>query len=422
MPFELQADTSKIMLVVWGMLLIFAVKVGGGRQTGGCSLKLWEQDWTREPLMLKRNNDNGSSLLAPLIPFKVGRGKAQINLNLNDSVILACPGSLLSVLDTQEAEIICEPGNRFSLSTGGKRRRKVEVSSLGCSGNPKDTELVRGEKCGPEGSAMRVDIGFSLKSAFLPLLKICHSSDTEDTHWVQHTIQRASLGVMNHKRATDFKEGSVFFGNISADQTYNSRRQKKHLSHQFGVSRARKLFSPAAFDRGHLAPNGDFAFRDWQEATFFYANVVPQWRQVNRGNWKQVEEVVRKKAGMGDVEVVTGTLGILKLDRRQVWLGNHAMNRRKKMIPVPKVLWKVVTDIQSGSSIVLITLNNPLYKRITRRQVFCTDICEETGWDVQLTRRKIKERGYTFCCDLQDFKQQVPWLPDIKDGGVLHFA
>ena len=136
----------------------------------------------------------------------------------------------------------------------------------------------------------------------------------------------------------------------------------------------------------------------------------------------KVEEVVRKKASMGDVEVVTGTLGILKLDRRQVWLGNHAMNRRKKMIPVPKVLWKVVTDIQSGSSIVLITLNNPLYKRITRRQVFCTDICEETGWDVQLMRRKIKERGYTFCCDLQDFKQQVPWLPDIKDGGVLHFA
>ena len=88
---------------------------------------------------------------------------------------------------------------------------------------------------------MVVDIGFRLTSGFLSLLKICHSVETEGTHWVEHTIQGASLGMINHKRASDFKEGSVFFGNISADQTYNSRRQKKHLNQRFGVSRAREL-------------------------------------------------------------------------------------------------------------------------------------------------------------------------------------
>ena len=92
------------------------------------------------------------------------------------------------------------------------------------------------------------------------------------------------------------------------------------------------------------------------------------------------------------------------------------------MIPVPKVLWKIVTDIESGSSIVLITLNNPRYKRVTRRQIFCTDICEESGWGAQLKGRKRKERGFTFCCDLTDFKQAVPWLPDVEEGGVLFFT
>ena len=39
---------------------MMSVKGGGGRQnsegTGGCSLRLWEQDWEREPLMLKKDN------------------------------------------------------------------------------------------------------------------------------------------------------------------------------------------------------------------------------------------------------------------------------------------------------------------------------------------------------------------------------
>lgn len=374
--------------------------------------------------MLKKENltRSGISMLVPLIPVKVGRKKAQIELNVNDSITLACPGTTLAFLNTEEAEIKCEPGNSFSLVAGTEReRRRVEVSSLGCSSNPRDAELVLGEKCGPGSSATVVYVGFRLTSGFLPVLKICHSAETEETHWVEHTIQGASLGIIKHKRASDFKEGEVFFGNLSADQTYNSRWQKKHMNKRFGVSRVRELFGSDAFDRGHLAPNADFAFRDWQEATFYYANVAPQWRQVNRGNWKQVEEAVRKKAVGGDLKIFTGTFDILKLDRKEVWLGSDVRNRRQ-MIPVPKVLWKIVTDIETSCSVVLITLNNPLYKRVTRRQMFCRDICNESGWDSQLNGRKRKERGFTFCCGLTDFKKSVPWLPNIEDGGVLFFT
>ena len=99
---------------------MMSVRGGGGRQnsegTEGCSLRLWEQDWEREPLMLKKDSvDQGTSVLVPLIPVKVGRKKAQIELNVNDSMTLACPGTTLAFLNAQEAEIICEPGNSFSL-------------------------------------------------------------------------------------------------------------------------------------------------------------------------------------------------------------------------------------------------------------------------------------------------------------------
>ena len=40
---------------------MMSVKGGGGKQnskgtTEGCSLRLWEQDWEREPMMLKKDN------------------------------------------------------------------------------------------------------------------------------------------------------------------------------------------------------------------------------------------------------------------------------------------------------------------------------------------------------------------------------
>ena len=46
---------------------------------------------------------------------------------------------------------------------------------------------------------------------------------------------------------------------------------------------------------------------------------------MNCGDWKQVEEaVVRKLAtNMGDLQIVTGTMDVLKLERKEVWLGSN---------------------------------------------------------------------------------------------------
>ena len=57
--------------------------------------------------------------------------------------------------------------------------------------------------------------------------------------------------------------------------------------------------------RGHLAPNADFMNYAWQDATFTFIDVAPQWQSFNAGNWLDVENGIRYLA-----EYFYGTLQV----------------------------------------------------------------------------------------------------------------
>lgn len=53
-------------------------------------------------------------------------------------------------------------------------------------------------------------------------------------------------------------------------------------------------YTKSGYDRGHLAPAGDFKFSQrMMRETFFMSNISPQVPQFNRGIWKALEEQVR---------------------------------------------------------------------------------------------------------------------------------
>ena len=68
--------------------------------------------------------------------------------------------------------------------------------------------------------------------------------------------------------------------------------------------------------RGHLAPNADFMNYAWQDSTFTFIDLAPQWQSFNAGNWLDVENGIRYLAEYfyGTLEVWTGTLGLLQLE------------------------------------------------------------------------------------------------------------
>lgn len=53
-------------------------------------------------------------------------------------------------------------------------------------------------------------------------------------------------------------------------------------------------YTRSGFDRGHLAPAGDFKFsKEMMRQTFYMSNISPQVPDFNRGIWKKLEEQVR---------------------------------------------------------------------------------------------------------------------------------
>ncbi len=56
-------------------------------------------------------------------------------------------------------------------------------------------------------------------------------------------------------------------------------------------------YTRSGYDRGHLAPAGDFRFsRKMMQETFFMSNMTPQAPDFNRGIWKELESQVREWA------------------------------------------------------------------------------------------------------------------------------
>lgn len=73
-----------------------------------------------------------------------------------------------------------------------------------------------------------------------------------------------------------------------------------------GKQAVTKDYSGSGYDRGHIAPAGDMK---WSEAamneSFYLSNVCPQNKNLNRGDWKDLEELEREWARRYGVVVIT---------------------------------------------------------------------------------------------------------------------
>lgn len=94
------------------------------------------------------------------------------------------------------------------------------------------------------------------------------------------------------------------------------------------------MYKRSGYDRGHMAPSGDFSNAQSQQECFTLANMVPQNPPNNRGIWSDIEGNVRSQVlRRGDLYVVTGPV-FAGTDLKQI--GGAVM--------VPSHLFKAVYD------------------------------------------------------------------------------
>lgn len=69
-------------------------------------------------------------------------------------------------------------------------------------------------------------------------------------------------------------------------------------------------YEEPTFDRGHMAPASDFTRNDQAMSdTFYLSNIAPQYPEMNRGDWKSLEDGVRKRLPWAEaVWIFTGNL------------------------------------------------------------------------------------------------------------------
>lgn len=127
-----------------------------------------------------------------------------------------------------------------------------------------------------------------------------------------------------------------------------------------------------------------------------------QWSSINQsgGNWFKVEEMVRNKAVNTTLQITVGTLGVMTLEGKEIYLDPDSQK-----LPVPRYLYKIITTPSSGNSDVYVFLNNPHgdVKNIKAEidEVFGEGIIELSGDYVEV------KNGYTFKMPYKEFLKVV---------------
>lgn len=139
-------------------------------------------------------------------------------------------------------------------------------------------------------------------------------------------------------------------------------------------------YERSGFDKGHMAPAADFRSSQLaMNATFQFANAIPQTPQSNRGVWKQLEDATRELATRrGGLYVITGP--VFSTPKRA---------RLNGRISIPDAVFKVLVDPEARSMTAFIIPNTAsVGKNFRMYQVKVRDVERSTGlnFNPQLSR------------------------------------
>jgi hypothetical protein len=376
----------------------------------GCSISIKNDLPETQPLLLiPGGSKDGKGFYLP------EGADGLVTLASGQTMLLACPGNNNRFKNTnlrlRTALATCGSGTTFYVNSV-----TYNFSSFACTSYPFHTARYSGSTC-YDGTKRHIEIGFEVESHLYKLIDVCFDDVLYTTLYVKATIVSGIAGFQKGFPRPSFIQDS-FYPGMSVDTLYTRIRQRQTISGLLGSTLLGCPYINLTTDnylaRGHYSANSDYVYGSQHRATFQFVNVSPQWQTFNGGNWEELESSVRAYADMRklDLIVYTGTYGVATLPNvngteTELYLDVDSNNTRR--IPVPKFYWKSVYDPKSQAGVVFVGINNPYVSNPQGDYLICTDVCSKISW-VNWDQKNI-EKVYSYCCEVDDFRSTVKYLP-----------
>lgn len=337
-----------------------------------------------------------------------------LSLATGETITLACPGSTLTATGTTTAVATCVSGTGFDV--GGST---YTFSDLGCESLPFHDARRSSRTC-PGAAYEIIEIGFTVEVDFYRLIDVCFDDSQLNSVYSNHTVVKGIGGYESGYPRPYFLAGN-FYGDVDVNTMYTQDQQTVTVGDLLGDSSLGSQYVVPSTDhymaRGHLAAKADFVFGANQRATFWYINVAPQWQTFNGGNWEQAEFDVRTYADFRGVDlmVYTGTYGVATLPNvngieTELYLAVDSNNN--KVLPVPKLYWKLVHEPISNAGI-----NNPYVTSPSSDYYICNNVCDQVSWLNWVPDDAVL--GFSYCCEVGDFQTTVSVVPFLNVNSLL---
>lgn len=367
-----------------------------------------------------------------------------IYLNKNDKVILYCSGGFIFSAKHQRLDAKCLGSYKFQIEQIPNPARSLY--ELKCKGLPQHTTKENGKCLGSKNKEFgtSVLIGFQVDDAlFLPVMEVCHDEKSERTHYSKFKLKPAnSISQIDTDRPQFGKGG--FYKRTNINGSYTQLGQIDTLTQLLGAAKTGEfiqLKKHTYLSRGHLMAKVDLIYGDLQRATFYYINAAPQWQPINAGNWEWTEATLRAFVGTEgiEVEVITGTIGVLQLpdcknQLKEIYLnvGGKNINANPNCFkpprpqadtgvrtnPVPMFLYKMVVNRAARTGVVFISLNHPsatIQEFIPKVGSICKNVLNEIDW---IKYDQNPRRGFIAACQVEEFTKKIDHLPDGIGKGI----
>lgn len=384
----------------------------------GCTVSVNEHFDNYQPLVLYQNDADEDFEAFP-VPVD---SQGTIQFSAGETVNLACPGSSVAIggssLKSEIVEGTCKSGITFTID--GKN---ADFNTITCTKMAAHVAQYTGKTCG--SNHKEIEIGFNTTGRFIKHITTCFDDVLQHAVYARNVISSGIAGTQVNFPRPSFQAGKFY--NVKPNTVpslYTKNGQRKTINKILGLAESDTsiIHNTGNFylATGHYTPKGDFVYGSQQRLTFYYVNAAPQWQTFNAGNWNTMEANCRKLAAERNLnlEVYTGSYGVSTLPdakgkEQELYLWETSQNVG---IPIPAIFYKVVYEPESKAGIALLGLNNP-YKQNVKSDILCTDVCDQVDW---LTwKNKNITSGYSYCCEVDDFRKVIKELPNFTVTSLL---